>query len=205
MPIPRSPLFEFDEATHRYTLGRVRLPSVTETINCIVPQWKAGEWYLARGRAFHAAVHLLASGRLNWATVAPEIESRVRAVAKLLKDNNWIIKASEVRLASKKHWFAGTLDASVGEPTGGLPIIVDWKSYLADAVIPQLGGYSLLYTENNHGKRLKIAVGIGIGDDGKPRYKWLIDSELRKAEAAFLHFHSTANWLRAHGYVKQAA
>lgn len=196
--------FHFDSKTHTYRSKGIRLPSVTETINCIVPQWKASQWHLGRGRAMHEAIRLLGKGRLDWSSVDLEIILRVRAVEKILKDYNLKVVATELHLPSRRYWFAGTLDALLQSPNGCL-ILADWKSSLTDAVIPQLGGYSLLYTENNHGAKLNEAAGIGLEDDQRPKFLWLVGKELRAAENAFLHFHSTAGWLRQHGYVKEKA
>jgi hypothetical protein len=51
---------EFDAATHTYTLGGVRLPSVTAIIGHVLPyDFGPGVWHMDRGTKTHLACKFL--------------------------------------------------------------------------------------------------------------------------------------------------
>ncbi len=179
-------LLHFDPETHKYTLdGRV-LPSVTTIINAILPGYQADEWYMQRGTAMHYACQLLDEGQLDWSTVAPEIEGRVRAWEQFRKDFPGTVKEVEHAMAHD-YGFAGMMDRLFSRTTGTL-LLADIKSSLAPQVRLQLGAYAILYNDATHNARRPIreACAVQLCDDGKYKTLWMKESELALAGRTFL-------------------
>jgi hypothetical protein len=59
----------FNEATHTYKINGRSVPSVTQVLGDLLPCYRAGEWYKARGRAVHAAAEL---ERQGWTRAAAD-------------------------------------------------------------------------------------------------------------------------------------
>jgi len=186
----------FDAEAHVYAIDGRPVPSVTQIIGDVIPrQWNATEWHLQRGRAIHEAVRLLSQGRLNWASVDERIKPRIASFQKFIADTGYKVAASEVPLGSKARMYAGTLDALVAD--GDELILVDYKSSVEPAVEWQLGGYSLLWSEANHGKKLKRALAVELRESGEPKLHWI--KNLRDAERDFLHILSVYFIKQRHG------
>ena len=192
----------FDEPSHTYTVthadGRiVTLPSVTQIVRQFVPGWRVADWYLTRGKAVHRAVELHATGKLDWSTVHPEIEPRVRAAITACEQLG--IKANsaltESRQWSKQHQFAGTIDW-LGYSAKHGTLLVDWKSSVDPAANqPQMGAYAILYGGN------LSAVIVELRDDGTPKFYWMTAREVRTASHIFLHMRSVYGHLQEHGKI----
>ena len=195
---------EFNEALHQYRLdGRV-VPSVTQVIRSNVQGWMADDWYLERGRAVHAAIHLHLRGKLDWASVDERIKGRIDAILKFLADLNLSIVDTEVRMASTRWRFAGTIDAILQDASGML-LVADWKSTLEPSVEPQLGAYCCLHTDNVHIAPSR-AVAVECHDNGTYKCKWGSRTprkhdagfNLKDAENTFLSMLSVHNFKAKH-------
>ena len=202
----------FDAEKHEYRLGDVLLPSVTEIIRANVSGWNAGLWFLQRGQRVHEAIHLLLENKLDWETVDPRIFARINAIEKLRSDLQLTLVVTEFRLFSRHLLFAGTLDAVIC--SGDELILCDWKSSLDPVALePQLGGYSLLWSENFRAKQLQRVVGAELHDDGTYKLWWgsrqpkrdVAQFNLNDAEKLFLHMHAVAGWKRKHNQQKETA
>lgn len=182
---------------HVYRLGGRVLPGVTQIIRSCISGWQAGEWYLQRGQAVHAAIHLHLQGRLDRSSLDPRIEGRVRAIIAFLEQTKLEPLAVEWRLASEKYQFAGTLDfyARRRNPAGFF--LVDWKSTLTPEVRVQLGAYSLLLKESGSNP-ITTAVAVEARDDETFKCGYYIAAELRAGEQTFLAMLTVHNFKKRH-------
>lgn len=194
----------FDEAEHRYYLkngsGEREIPGVTRIIASHVKGWQAGEWYLARGKAVHAAVKLALEDKLDWSTVDPRCEGRVRAILNFIDNTKLRAVAIEKPMASQLHQFAGTVDF-IGEDTDNGLTACDWKSSFEPSATIQLGLYSVLWAETNY-RPVNRGVIVECGDKGEYRCNWLTKSELRNAGNLGLAMVSVYQWRAKHNLNK---
>lgn len=184
---------EFQEADHTYRLNGRVLPSVTQIIRAVLPGWEASEWYLQRGRALHVGCELLARNRLHWPSVHPEIEPRLRALEKFLKESGAVVLGTEVKGACEKFQFAGKRDGDLLHL--GERVTVDWKSTICPQVIVQLGGYWWTCPEDEKPTK---AVAVELRDDATYRCEWIGKHELRRAAQMFLNCLSVYGFMQAH-------
>jgi hypothetical protein len=181
-----------EEATHTYTLDGVRLPSVTQIINRVLPyDFNASEWHMQRGSATHRACELLDNASLDWLTVDPEILPRVKAWEAFRRDMPMEIVAVEERLAHSGLRYAGTLDRIFRRD--GKMICADIKNSVSAQVKIQLAFYSLLWTHNKK-QTIDSAVAVGLTEDGAYRCHWMTHRELRMAERQALAVLTTYNF-----------
>lgn len=178
-----APSLQFDPETHVYTLNGAVIPSVTQVISSILPGWQASEWHMQRGTAMHHGCRLMDEGRLDWSTVAPEIEGRLRAWEKFRAEGSAVVVACEKALYHPLYRFAGTLDRILSR--NNEIAVADIKSTIAPQVKIQLGFYSLLWTANTK-EKLTHAVAVELSDEGSYRTLWLDSPELRLAERTAL-------------------
>lgn len=171
------------DSDHRYRIGGVEIPSVTQVINSVLPGWKADEYFLTRGSAMHAGCELMDAGTLDWSSVAPEIEGRLRAWQKFREEYPATVAACEVPLSHQLYRFAGTLDRVFVEPYAH--VIGDIKSSIAPQVVIQLGAYSLLWEARGNAK-ISRGVAIELTDAGTYRTKWFTRRELEHGGRIFL-------------------
>lgn len=192
----------FDAETHKYTLDGVQLPSVTQIIKAILPPVFEGatEWHMQRGTATHYACELLDHGVLDWSSVDPEIEPRVRAWQKFRREYPATIKANEMRMASTRYQFAGTVDRILDSEADDT-VVCDLKNSVAPQVFLQLAFYSLLFAENAKEKP-HAAVAVELQDDGSYRTHWLNNRELRRAEQQALALLTTYNFAQQHNLLR---
>ena len=178
-----TPKFHFEPSTHTYTLSGQVIPAVTKIIGQVLPRrYECANWYLEKGAALHACIHLLVQGKLRWESVDERIAGRLRAWVKFQSENKTIIVGSEERYFSERYQFAGTCDARIN--FGKENVLVDVKSSLEPQLGPQLGAYALLLKENK--LYASIACGLWLREDSTYRVKWFTASELRRAEQVFL-------------------
>jgi hypothetical protein len=150
--------FTFDEAAHEYGIDGVRLPSVTEIIKPLAPDFSmvpAGvlEAKRALGKAVHLACELDDNGELDEATTDPDVMGYVMAWRSFREHAETAVIANERRMMSHHYRFAGTLDRVV---TARLKNGVgDWLIDIKTGAEPhsyfgvQLFGYSILMAEND--------------------------------------------------------
>lgn len=156
---------------HRYFVGEREYAGVTSTIRTICPGWQAGEWYMQRGRAVHAAIHLHLQNKLDWSSVDERIKGRVEAVLRFLSDCNMTVLETETQLCHGAYQYAGTVDAVLGDSSTSI-VIADWKGSLDPVCCdPQLGAYSMLLLEERDCLAQR-AVAVETHDDGSYKLRW---------------------------------
>jgi hypothetical protein len=111
-----SAVLQFDDATHTYTLGGRKLPSVTQVCGVLDPDAfaRVPPAVLARKRligvALHRAIQLDAAGELDEDTLAPEVAPYFAAWRDFLLRTRAKVIQSEQQVGSSKWGYAGTLD-----------------------------------------------------------------------------------------------
>lgn len=125
-----TPGLAFDAASHTYTMGGVRIPSVTQIISA-AGLTQGAEFYTeesrARGTAVHAAAQYLADDDLDWDTVVDDIRAYVEAVPRFWGETGITILFTETPLAHLTLQFGGTPDVPVGI-INGEPLVIDYKT-----------------------------------------------------------------------------
>ena len=196
--IPPNPDLTMDDNhVYRYR-GRV-VPSVTQVINAIMPQFQAGDWYLRRGQALHKACEFSDLGTLVEASVDDEIKPRVEAWRKFLRESGVTVVQCEIAMVHPIYMFAGTMDRLVIDDQCWR--CLDIKSAISPQVIVQLGGYSLLTTHN--GTRCKAALAVELRDNGTYSRLNIGRLDLAAAERAFLNVLGTFNFMTQHGLLRE--
>lgn len=149
------PAFTFDEPTHEYRLDGVRLPSVTQILAPIKPDFsRVDPATLEAKRALGVAVHLACElddqGELDDDGTDPRVLGFVAGWRRFRADTGAAILANEQRLYHPALRYAGTLDRlaylRTGDDAHAAAWILDLKT--GDEAHPsfgvQLSGYELL-------------------------------------------------------------
>ncbi len=192
-----APVLEFNHETHTYSIEGKKLPSVTQIIGHVIPrQFSPGEWYMSRGSALHAAIHLVTKGVLDPDSIDPRIAPRLRAVEKFMLESGYSILASELPMFSAVLGYAGTADA-ICQDGLGRTILVDWKSSLSPEVSIQMGGYLALLNRHYEYGRIQRACAVELRDNGSYSAKHYDRAACMKAEQLFL------STLTVYGFMKQ--
>lgn len=174
------------DAEHRYRIGDVEIPSVTQVIGSVLPGWQADEWYMQRGSAMHHGCRLMDEGRLDWSSVAPEIEGRLRAWKAFRDSFAAEVLVSERPVHHKIFRFAGTLDRIFVDAHGHL-IIADIKSTICPQVEVQLGAYKRAFDDSGADLRaIGRGVAVELSDNGTYRTQWFTNKELTYSGQIFL-------------------
>lgn len=120
----------FDEATHTYRANGIVVPSNTQILRAtgfIDTNVWATDWHLTRGRFIHLACEYYDLGKLDIASLDPEIERYIQSYIRFRElSNNVQIVSVEERVYCSTWEFAGTLDREI--LINGLPAILDLKS-----------------------------------------------------------------------------
>lgn len=138
-----SPVIEFHEPTHTYSVNGRPVPSVTQVLKeagLIDTTWY-NEWGKHRGSTVHRCMQLLAEDRLDLASVDPRIQGYVDAGARFMDEINFEVERTEMHVCNEKLRFAGTLDLFGRRKNN--PAIIDYKTGpLQRPTQIQLTGYS---------------------------------------------------------------
>ena len=143
---------QFDEATHTYTVGGEKWPSVTTILDPLleldgIPR-AALEAAAQFGHHVHLATDLYDKGTLDEDALDPHLKPYLAGWKAFLRESGAVVLASEVRVSDRMLKVAGTLDK-----------LVRWKfnrRYILDiktsAVVPwtvgmQTAGYRELYAD----------------------------------------------------------
>ena len=193
---------EFDEEKHEYRLDGKALPSVTTIIKAILPpQYEfAGEWHMQRGTATHKACELLDNGTLDWSSVDPEIEPRVRAWLKFRREFHCAVIENEKRMAHAELGYAGTADRLLKTPDGEL-IVADIKNSVPKAVVLQLAAYLTMFVGSGV-RPIHRAVAVELLETGEYRCHWFDKQTMRQACMAWLNMVGLYNFASQHGLLK---
>jgi hypothetical protein len=185
----------FDPLHHVYTIDGQPVPSVTQVLSAMVPQWQPDDpWYMERGTAVHAAGALIAYDDLG--EFDPVIAPQVEACRLFYKDFRPVVRHVEEPVYSKLYRFAGTLD--LGADITGKPTLIDWKGSLPKSVQWQLGAYSIAARETL-GTNYKTGFGVELRNDGT--YKKGETYDLVRAGREFLGFLTAFNSMKREGYI----
>jgi len=167
----------FDETNHSYTLDGKVVPSVTQILKeTIGVGWETTSWYLDRGRAIHACAEMIAKGRDF--KFDERLAGYVAALKKFFRDVKPVVfsNGSEMKVASIKNMFAGTIDLACR--IGTKNIIVDFKHSVDKIRIGlQLAGYSIAISEQTV-KNFDFGVGVQIKETGDFVMTEIIDLKL---------------------------
>lgn len=176
----------FDQKTHTYTDERgIRVPSVTQIIN----EWvivEVGGWSYhvnrfsgevipshvmteaaAVGTAVHKAAWLILTGAgVDMSALHPSLINPVTAVAGWAREYKPQTVACEMRMASARLWYAGTLDW-IGRIQGikGL-CLVDFKTGGHRAAGVQTAAYEQLYRDETGERKTINRFVLEIPKDG---------------------------------------
>lgn len=168
--------FSFDAESHRYTLGDFVLPSVTQIMKPIAPDFSmVPADVLERKRRLGTAVHLVCElddlGDLDEQETDPQLLNYLAGWRKFLRDVGASVLENERQLYHPSLLFAGTLDRALG--VGSECWIVDIKT-VAPTPNPAFGvqtaGYDLLRQANGSAPADKRAS-VHLLADGTYRMK----------------------------------
>lgn len=181
--------FTFDEQSHTYRLDGVRLPSVTEILAPIKPDFAmVPPGVLEDKRMFGTAVHAACEyddlGELDDDGTDPRVLACVRAWRAFRADTGAAIVENERRLYHPTLRYAGTLDRLAYLRLKDKPEASTWLIDLKTGVDPhpsygvQLAGYAMLSDANlDESRRRSITTAAWIGratvhlfDDGTYRF-----------------------------------
>ena len=184
--------FRYYPKKHLYTINGRPVPSVTQIIRGIFGEFNNpnAEWYMQRGSAVHLAIHLEINNKLDWNTVDPRITGYINAFHKFLKETGYKTHISECQMFSKQLQFAGTADVVLKDEKDKL-ILADFKSSIDPVVDLQLGGYSLLWTQN-YSNVIKKMCAIELNESGQYKLRWVEDAY--RAERIFMCCLQLYNW-----------
>lgn len=165
-----SAAFTFDEPSHTYTLDGHRLPSVTQILEPIKPDFSmVPPDVLERKRQFGTAVHLACElddlGELDDDATDPDVMGCVRAWRSFKADTGAAIVMNEQRLYHPTLRFAGTLDRLAYLRLKGDEQPSSWLLDLKTSVDPhpsygvQLAGYRTLLAGQEETGPLSAAMG----------------------------------------------
>lgn len=158
-------LIEFDPGQHRYTVDGAPVINVTGVLEPLInlAGIPAGilEHARQRGQDVHALCDLDDRGVLDEDSVDPEYRPYLTEWREWKRRTNAVIIASELRVASAKYRYAGTLDF-IAEIRGKL-VLGDRKvtAALPSATGPQTAAYAQAYAET-FGRRIAQRLVVRI-------------------------------------------
>lgn len=139
-------VFTFDEAAHEYRLDGKRLPSVTQILKLIAPDYSqippaVLERKRALGQAGHLACELDDLGELDESTLDEEVAGYLAGWRRFKAENGVEVLMNEQRLYHPRLGYAGTLDRLLRMRSA--PWLVDLKTAVEPHPIygPQTAAY----------------------------------------------------------------
>lgn len=196
--------FHFDPIEHRYTLDGRALPSVTQILTPIKPDFSmVSSDVLERkrqlGQAVHKACELHDDGDLDEDATDPLVMAYVRGWQKFMADTGAVVLENERQLYHPALAFAGTLDRALSVNIVGVSEqwIVDIKTVHPQPVPAfgvQTAGYDLLRQADGR-KAADVRASVHLLDDGTYRLKQYNDPNDHIVFRALL---SLAHWKQEH-------
>ena len=172
----------FEEKKHTYAIDGSAVPSVTTVLRDVLGNQFEGldPIYMQRGLVAHALYHLLATGEdLGSYEFDERLRGNVEGWQAFIRTSGAEILGSEMRVGSKLHRYAGTLDLLC--VINGKTTVVDYKSTATKRDALQLAGYVMALNETK-GIKADQAVSVEInGDGGFKMGKILSGARLRGA------------------------
>lgn len=166
---------EFDQAEHAYTLGGVRIPSVTQVLSHGQDLSRIPPWTAQRGTAFHLATEYDDVGDLDEASVDDLVRPHLDAYRKWRAYRRPQYHATEIKVWGELDGlrFAGTIDRVI-------VLDVDVMSTRADHVRlmdlksgaprkehgAQLAAYAVAYEQRAENQRVVDRMGVYCLKDG---------------------------------------
>lgn len=187
----------FDEPSHTYRVdGRV-WPSVTQALDRYAGLEHVHPEVLRRAAEFgthvHAACHLFNEERLDWAALDPALVGHVQGWERFLQDTGAVVLSSECRVVSRRHGFAGTLDARVAWGRSNRLIDIKTATSLPRTTGPQTAAYAEAWQEMTR-ERLRDRYCVQLLGEGRYQLHRLNDPRDWERFKAALVVH---NWLHA--------
>lgn len=140
-------MLTFDEATHTYRYGGRPVPGVTQILKPLYdftgvpPDVLAAKARL--GQRVHLATEMDDDGELDDESCDEVILGYVKGWRKFKADRSPVILASEQRVFSLEHQYAGTLDRIVGMDGDDWMLDIKTSAEIHPAVGPQTMAYSM--------------------------------------------------------------
>jgi hypothetical protein len=190
---------QFNEATHTYTLGQRKLPSVTQALQAIdeldgIPR-DVLEAAARFGRHVHLACHLFNQGTLDEDALDAPLVPYVSAYKKFLADTGAQVVESERRVCHRNIGYAGTLDLAAVWGKSALPAVIDIKSsaLVPRSVGPQTAGYREAYLSDSPAHKLsRTRYCLHLKGDGTYRLHAYTDARDWNIFLSCLNIH---NWM----------
>ena len=160
------PGVEFEEEGHAYTVGGVRVISVTEALEAaglVDTKWFT-DFGRRRGSAVHKASQYLIEGSLDLNSIDPKIQGYLNAYQAFASDTGFKPLETERRVWSPTRRFAGTLDL-LGNLDNRFAILDTKTGKLMAVTGIQLTGYADAYQEETQLIVSKL-IGLKLNIDG---------------------------------------
>jgi hypothetical protein len=199
-------MFKFDEESHTYTLGNIRLPSVTEICAPLQDFSGVPEHVLERKQAIGVAVHkaceLINTGlEVDSETVHEACRGYIQGFEKFRELHPFDVLMSEKQLHSERYLYAGTLDfiARMRDRnallwSAGDIVLFDIKTVaqLSVATAVQTAGYRIVAAQE---LRLPISTIKRAALQLKPDGAYVVKAyNSATDEPCFLSLLNTLNW-----------
>lgn len=170
------PTVEFDAESHTYMVYGERKVSVTQALSIVTDSLYQRidpavlEHAQRRGTYVHRACELYAQGRLDEATVDPEVAPYLEGFRRFLADSDFVVLHTEVRLYDRVRDYCGSADI-VGL-LNGEPGVMDLKTPIQitrPVVGAQLAGYKAAWNSMHRANPLNARWALRVTNDGKYR------------------------------------
>lgn len=201
--VRNDPRLTFDEGAHTYSLGELRLTSVTQALALAGVADFAGPWFSdavkARGTYMHQAIQLDVEGVLADETLETELGGYVRGWRRFLAETGALVEFSEQQLCDPDHRIAGRLDYIVVIPEAHgrqRRILLDLKRALYPSAAIQLAAYVDLASALYDGPVLFQRAALVLPGDDTYRLHTFTDPTDRATWHAVLRI---LQWRQANG------
>jgi hypothetical protein len=186
---------EFEPVAHAYTLTGRTVPGVSTVLRPLlkfddIPA-EVLEAARLRGQHVHEACHLHTVGGLVWDSLEDDVAAYVRGYLKFQTEAGFVTLASEVRVASLKYQFAGTLDLYGVFQRGEAMVDMKATAVLPRTVGPQTAAYKQALEETT-GQKSKRRYCLHL----KPEAYKLVEVSDGKGVQDFTVFLSALNIYR---------
>ncbi len=161
----------FDDENHKYTVGKIKLPSVTQILSA-VGMYKGLENIpkhildvaAERGKTIHTIIEYHLNGELDESSIDPELMGYFQAYLACRADHPEIfdnLTYFEKTVYSKKFGYCGRVDA------GGDRIMIDFKTTAQESAVTalQLSGYWLSEHEDYLLDKPDVLAGLYLHRD----------------------------------------
>ena len=177
-------VLQFEPEAHVYTFEDRVVPNVTSILAEWIPFKASGaKWYVSTidgtvvpagpfeaaqdfGTAVHDAAELAFNDTLDWDALHVDLIPPLKQFLKCAKVLKLRDVSFELRVFSKKRFFAGTLDI-IGTILNGIRALIDIKTGMTGLVGPQTAAYELAYREESKDRKDIKRYCLSLPKDGK--------------------------------------